>query len=129
MPAKGTLASALLPHVESHVRWYTGRVSVDFAPTASTPLGDLWRAVEVEWDEGTPSRWPYSVSPWQVRTSSPYVLPPFFPHFLPPFLPSLPPFLTPTPLSTCARGPSVLSLVVATGGGKGTVMICVVIEC
>ena len=91
MPAKGTLASALLPHVESHVRWYTGRVSVDFAPTASTPLGDLWRAVEVEWDEGTPSRWPYSVSPWQVRTSSPYFLPPFFHISCPPsFHPSLP---------------------------------------
>ena len=45
MPARGTLARALLPHVSPHVRWYTGRVAVSFAPEAVTPLDDLWQVL------------------------------------------------------------------------------------
>ena len=90
MPARGTLAGALLPDVEPHVRWYTGRVSAGFAPTASTLVQDLWQALEVEWDEGTPSKWPCCVSPWQVHGSQTR-----------PSNPSLPPLSHPTLHEEC----------------------------
>ena len=49
MPARGTLAHALLPHVAPHMRWYTGRVAASFAPTAATPLSDLWQVHIPAW--------------------------------------------------------------------------------
>lgn len=64
MPVSGSIAAALVPGVQPQViRWHTGKLANSLIVNKDS---EVWRCLEVKWDEGTPASWPTFVSPWEI---------------------------------------------------------------